>query len=143
MQAPGSQELDAQIDALVQAAATAGVQDVDAQARLWRTVFSLEHWIFISRGELPNVQPMAVLVDGTPMLLAFTSAERARASALARGVADAEDAVSLLAVPVDSFVESVPTYLGAGLVGILFNEQQGGFTAPLQNLAAIRAHATA
>jgi hypothetical protein len=142
-QAPGSPELDAEIDDLGRAAAAAGVQDTDAQSRLWKAVFSLAHWVFIARGELPNVQPMAVLVERTPMLLAFTSAERARESALARGLADSEDAVRLLAVPVGSFVESVPTYLGAGLAGILFNEQQLGFTAPLQNLAAIRAHVTA
>jgi hypothetical protein len=134
---------DAEIDALAAAAATAGIQDIDAQARLWRAVFSLEHWLFVARGELPNVQPLAVLVAQSPMLLAFTSAERARGDAVARGLTGTADAVELLAIPVASFVDSVPTYLAAGLAGVLFNEQSQGFGAPLQNLAAIRAHAAA
>lgn len=134
-----------EIDELARAARDAGVDDIATQTALWKAVFSLERWFFIPRGDmdaLAEVQPLAVVVDEQPMLLAFTSPERARQSAITLGLTD-EEAAHVLAVPSEGMVESADGYSKVGLQGVLFDYGWTGFYAPLGQLGPIRSHSLA
>jgi hypothetical protein len=133
------------IDELAHAARDAGVEDIATQTALWKAVFSLERWFFIPRGDMDamaDVQPLAVVVDEQPMLLAFTSPERARQSAITLGLTD-EEAAHVLAVPSEGMVESAEGYSKVGLQGVLFDYGWTGFYAPLGQLGPIRSHSLA
>ncbi len=143
---PEAERLNSEkIDELAHAARDAGVDDIATQTALWKEVFSLERWFFIPRGDMDamaDVQPLAVVVDEQPMLLAFTSPERARQSAITLGLTD-EEAAHVLAVPSEGMVESADGYSKVGLQGVLFDYGWTGFYAPLGQLGPIRSHTLA
>lgn len=110
------------------------------QEKLWSATFSLERWWFVQRGEPDNPQPFVGVHNDQPFLMAFTSAQRARAFAVANGLAAADDEVLVLALaPADAVAQS-PIWLQQGIAAITFDHGTSGFFAPLGNLPAIRSH---
>jgi len=125
------------IDELTRVSELRGIDDTDAQADLWDALFALDRWWFIARGDLPDVQPLVADVDGRPMVLAFTSPERARQHGLARGLSD-EEAGRLLALPSGGFVDDAVARERTGVFGVLFDVEGKGPYAPLGALDAMR-----
>ncbi|WP_152970426.1 hypothetical protein [Frigoribacterium sp. RIT-PI-h] len=125
------------IDELARTAERRGIDDTDAQADLWDALFALDRWWFIARGELPDVQPLVVDVDGRLMVLASTSPERARQHGLARGLSE-EEAGRLLALPSSGFVDDAVARERTGVFGVLFDVEGKGPYAPLGALDAMR-----
>lgn len=125
------------IDELARVAELRGIDDIDAQADLWDAIFALDRWWFVARGELPDVQPLVAEVDGRPMVLAFTSPERARQHGLARGLPD-DEAGRLLALPSAGFVDDAAALERTGVFGVLVDVQGRGPFAPLGALEAMR-----
>ncbi|WP_157485654.1 MULTISPECIES: hypothetical protein [unclassified Frigoribacterium] len=125
------------IDELTRVSELRGIDDTDAQADLWDALFALDRWWFIARGELPDVQPLVVDVDGRLMVLAFTSPERARQHGLARGLSE-EEAGRLLALPSSGFVDDAVARERTGVFGVLFDVEGKGPYAPLGALDAMR-----
>jgi hypothetical protein len=129
------------IDALATMAREAGADDQAAQSALWRAVFELEYWVFVPQGEPPNLQPVVGVIDDRPMVLAFTDATRARDAAILHGIVGIEDSAELLAIPPDAFTDAAGQYEVLGVFGLLVNEGENGFYAPLDRLEAIRRNA--
>ena len=115
-------------------------QSQDAMAQLWGAVYALPAWNFVARGALPDVTPFVGVVDGKPMVLAFTDRARADAFARRQGFTDPDGNSSILSLSVQSVVELVPAYQAQGVFGILFNTGSHGFFAPLTNLSRMRRH---
>lgn len=130
-------EASERIDELTRVSEARGLDDTDAQADLWDAIFALDRWWFIARGELPDVQPLVADVEGRPMFLAFTSPERARQHALARGLSD-DEAGRLLALPSAGFVDDAAAAERSGVFGVLFDVEGRGPYAPLGALEAMR-----
>lgn len=134
----GSQRsLSEDIDRLSAAAEHAGPSDVELHDALWSAVHGLEYWFFIPRGEPPVVQPMAIVLEQGPMLLAFTSLERAREAATRMGI-PAEQTRRMLAMPSAGVVGLADDYAQMGLYGVMFDSGWSGFFAPVADLRAIR-----
>lgn len=109
---------------------------VDDPVALWRSAFRLEAWWFVDRGPAGASKPFAVVDEGTPTLLAFTSPERARDAALARGL-DASAADRLVWRAPADFVTDVGTYTRAGLRRLALDPDQHGASGTLAALPEI------
>jgi hypothetical protein len=109
---------------------------VDDPVALWRSAFRLEAWWFVDRGTAGASRPFAVVDEGTPTLLAFTSPERARDAALARGL-DASAADRLVWRAPADFVADVGTYTRAGLKRLALDPDQHGASGTLAALPEI------
>jgi len=109
---------------------------VDDPVALWRSAFRLEAWWFVDRGTAGASKPFAVVDEGTPTLLAFTSPERARDAALARGL-DASSADRLVWRAPADFVADVGTYTRAGLRRLALDPDQLGASGTLAALPEI------
>jgi len=109
---------------------------VDDPVALWRSAFRLEAWWFVDRGTVGASRPFAVVDEGTPTLLAFTSPERARDAALARGL-DASSADRLVWRAPADFVADVGTYTRAGLRRLALDPDQHGASGTLAALPEI------
>jgi hypothetical protein len=122
------------------AEAVASEPNTANQEKLWKATFSLERWWFVQRGEPDNPQPFVGVHDDQPFLMAFTSAQRARAFAVDNGLAGPDDEVLVLALtPADAVVQA-PVWLQQGIAAITFDHGIAGYFAPLGNLPAIRSH---
>jgi hypothetical protein len=86
------------------------------QTKLWSATFELDRWWFVRRGEPDNPQPFVGVHQDEPILMAFTTAERARGFAIENGLAPADAEVAVL------------------------DHGVSGYLAPLGNLPPIRAH---
>ncbi len=129
-------EVVGRIDGLA-ALSRAEPADEAAAAALWRAVLGLERWICIARG--PDEQPtpfMASFPQG-PMLLVFTTAERARAGGRSVGLPEAET-TRLLAVPLPAAIEWASSYQQGGVFGLLLDQGTTGAFTPLANLLPMR-----
>lgn len=111
--------------------------DRAAMDALWRAVYALDSWIFIARGELDSPQPFVAEFGPGPLLLAFTTPERAKEGALAVG-RDEAFAQNLLSVPLPAAIEWATQYGALGVTGILFDVASQGYFAPLANLVPMR-----
>jgi hypothetical protein len=129
--------LSEDIDRLSAAAEHAGPGDIELNDALWSAVHHLEYWYFIPRGEPSAVQPMAIVLDEGPMLLAFTSLERAHQAADRMSI-PAEQTKRMLAMPSAGVVELADEYAHMGLYGVMFDSGWSGFFAPVADLRAIR-----
>ena len=109
---------------------------VDDPVALWRSAFRLEAWWFVDRGTAGASRPFAVVDEGTPTLLAFTSPDRARDAALARGL-DASSADRLVWRAPADFVADVGTYTRAGLKRLALDPDQHGASGTLAALPEI------
>lgn len=124
-----------QLDQLA-GASRAGTEE--ANAALWRAVFSLSRWWFLPEGEPPAMR--VGVIDGRPFLLAFTSAERARQQALVWGMATADDPVDVIASTPQGVLELLDGLRDSGVFGITFDHGLTGFFAPLANMRPIYEH---
>jgi hypothetical protein len=108
----------------------------DDPVALWRSAFRLEAWWFVDRGTAGASKPFAVVDEGTPTLLAFTSPERARDAALARGLDPSAADRIVWRAPAD-FVADVGTYTRAGLKRLALDPDQHGASGTLATLPEI------
>lgn len=108
----------------------------DDPVGLWRSAFRLEAWWFVDRGTAGASKPFAVVDEGTPTLLAFTSPERARDAALARGLDPSAADRIVWRAPAD-FVADVGTYTRAGLKRLALDPDQHGASGTLATLPEI------
>lgn len=137
MQGPDpSPEVVAEIDRLA-AASRAAPQDREAMSALWRAIFGLDRWLFLVRGELDAPRPYALGFPEGPMVLAFTTAERARAAGLANGLRE-DEVQHILAVPLPGAIEWIAGHADAGILGVTFDHGVSGAFAPLGNLIPMR-----
>lgn len=111
--------------------------DFSANDALWRLVFGLEHWVFLTRSREEPHPLIAELREGT-MLLAFTTSARAREGDLAAGLPGVADSLQL-AVPLPGAIEWAAGFAAHHAVdGILFDHPSQGYFALLRNLIPMR-----
>lgn len=124
------------IDRLAEEARAAGTEDRDAQAALWRALFTLERWWFpTTEGDDPR--PFLGVVPEGPALLAFTTGQRARAWALGNGF-DEERAGRVIAMTPDSTVDFLEKAVPEAVRLLVVDPGVTGFFAPRENLRAIQ-----
>lgn len=122
----------------------------EAMNRLWKSVFELEHWHFINQfppdGSAPQgpppfgwPRPMTARVDGKLYVMAYTSAERARAAAQLNNLVHPQFGIALLEIQRDGAAEMLCKMDSRSIDGVLFNYNEGetGFYAPLSNVATM------
>lgn len=130
------EEVVAEFDRLA-AVSRAAPEDLEANVALWRQVLRLERWIFIARGSDESPMPYAITLPQGPMVLAFTTAERARAAGMANGLSEAE-AGRLLATPLPGAIEWAAALQGVGIAALALDHGFSGPFAPLSNLVPMR-----
>ena len=132
-------------DALSRAANAPGAA-VAAKAELYAAAFRLEEWLFIARGTFPDVRPYVAanraLVDGVPMLKAFTDADRLHLFASDNALTAPDGGALVLSLPVASIQPILDSLADQGVTHVHFNADDcsEGFYAPLRQLPAIRQH---
>lgn len=131
-----SPDVVARLDALSGASRDAP-QDQAAMAALWRAVLGLERWILIARGTPEQPRPFAATFPQGPMLLIFSTAERARAGGMAAGLT-LEESSRLLATPLPGAIEWAASFQGVGVMGVALDHGTTGAFTPLQNLVPMR-----
>ncbi|SDI02512.1 hypothetical protein [Agrococcus jejuensis] len=131
-------EVVARLDALSDASRDAP-QDQSALTALWRAVLGLERWILIARGTPEQPRPFAVSIPQGPVLLVFSTAERARVGGMAAGLTQ-EEASRLIATPLPAAIEWAASFQAVGVVGIALDHGTTGAWTPLANLVPMRDH---
>lgn len=126
----------AQIDRLA-AAAQAAPQDIEAMGALWRALYGLDRWLFIARGEINAPRPYAITLPQGPMVLAFTTTERAQATGRANGLSE-DEVKHILAIPMPAAIEWAAGLASTGVMGLAFDHGTTGVFAPLSNLVPMR-----
>lgn len=104
-----------------------GPQDHVGLATLWRLTMGLGHWWFIAVGEPGRESPAAADVDGKAMLLAFTSAERARHFAVQQKMIEPDETLSAIALTPHEVVEGSAGYADALIDGLMFDAHLSGY----------------
>lgn len=104
---------------------------------LWRAIYGLERWLFIARGEPTSPSPFAIAHQQGPLLLAFSTAERARKAALVNGLSE-DEAGRILAIPLPGAVEWAASMAGSGLTGFVLDYGTLDAFAPITNLLPMR-----
>ena len=127
----------AELARLSAAAQAAAPGDTAPWAALWAATLALPRWIFIARGDEQHPSPFMAVMDEGPMLMAFTTPERAREGGLSLGLPEGELG-RLLAVPGGAAVDWVASFAQHGVVGIAFDHPTLGYFSPLANLPRIR-----
>lgn len=126
-------------DQLSQNAYQNGNADMAALDKLWVSVFQLEKWHFIARGEMPNVRPyIGYKEENQPMIFAFTDTDRLEALAREQHLLDKDGLVPILSIPTTNIITYLEQFAQYGVKGIWFNPNGYGFFSPLQNLRAIK-----
>lgn len=120
------------IPALIEVARTGAPGAMQA---VWRAIFALPRWHFVGRGQMPDVQPFCGVVEGRPMLCAFTSSDRALEFAKKQGLASGDGGYAILEMQVEA-ASAYAVKLGAkGVQAVVFDDSVGGgIYAALQNL---------
>lgn len=126
-EAPG----EAEIDRLFGAYKKDPTRETD-QA-LWGAVFRLAEWRFIARGEGEQKSPYTAMMNGSAYVLAFTS-ERLAHQFAARNKLERKGAPTTLGVDVDRAVKVLNELLALGVYAVLFDPDEHGFFAPLENV---------
>jgi hypothetical protein len=124
-------------DALAEAVRTD--PSTENQSKLWSATFALDRWWFVQRGEPENPLPFVGVHRDQRFLMAFTSAQRARAFAIENGLVPADAEVVALALSPEAAVAQAPIWLQQGIAAITFDHGVSGYFALLGNLPAIRA----
>ncbi len=113
---------------------------------LFGATFALEKWLFIARGELPNVNPYiaanADYADGQQMIRAFTDSVRLQRFAKENNLTDADGSAQMLTVPTLGIVEYLEQFIQYGVHGVWFNSDSSsdGYFIPLKQLRLIKVH---
>ena len=126
----------AEIDRLAEVARRAP-GDTEAMGALWDALYGLDRWLFIARGEAERPSPYTIVRPEGPMLLAFTTAERARTGGMGNGLGE-EETRRLLAVPLPGGIEWAASLEGHGVRGLIVDDGTLGAFAPLGNLVPMR-----
>jgi hypothetical protein len=114
-------------------------QSFAAMDGLWRAVYGLDRWIFIARVSQDAPQPFMVEPGDGPLLLAYTTGERAVEGGMKQGLSR-EEASLLLAIPLPGAIEWAASFAQAGVRAIAFDLPRFGYFAPLGNLLPMRDH---
>lgn len=144
VQPPEEISNEVNFDALsLKAAQTNAREDLNA---MFGAVFALPEWLFISRGEMPNVYPYvasnAQYANGQPMIRAFTDNKRLIRFARENNLTKADGSCDSLAIPTANIVEYIEGFIAQGAFGIWFNSdtESEGFFAPIKQLRPIKEH---
>ena len=139
---PGDQP---DFDALSRAANAPNAEMAPKNA-LYVAAFRLPEWLFIARGTLPNVRPYVAanpaVVDGVPMLKAFTDSGRLHLFARDNDLAEPDGGVQILSLPVATIDSMLEELAAEGVTHMHFNADDcsDGFYSPLRQLPVIRRH---
>lgn len=130
-----------EIDELAQAARTdATTSNVN---RLWQAVYRLDQWWLLPTGDAVDPRPMVGVVEDRTFLLAFTSDQRVRDFAVARGLEIGErdgpgegpqDGVPAMSVTPRDMTGMAAALVEQNIAGILFDQGVNGFVAPIAGL---------
>ncbi|GAT74949.1 hypothetical protein MHM582_3458 [Microbacterium sp. HM58-2] len=105
--------------------------------RLWRAVFALDQWRFLTRS-LDTPHPVIAEFPQGAMLLAFTTAERAREGDLWAGLDPTANSYQI-SVPLPGAIDWAAGFADHHAVyGILFDHPSQGFYVPLTGLQPMR-----
>lgn len=113
---------------------------------LYGATFSLPEWLFVARGELPNVNPYvaenADVADGQQMVRAFTDSVRLQRFAQENNLTDSNGNTEILSIPTIGAIEYLEQFIEYGVHGVWFNSdsESDGFFVPLKQLRPIREH---
>jgi hypothetical protein len=136
---------DVDFDRLARDAAAAG-GSLEAMNALWAAAFSLDEWLFLARGALPDVRPYVAsnpsVAGGAPMLKAFTDGTKLQRFARENGLTGPGGDAPMLAIPGAKALSFVEQFSAAGVVGLHFNadHESDGFFGPLAQLSVIKQH---
>jgi len=125
-------------------AKNAAGNDMQALDRLWSAVFGLKEFLFIARGQSPNIRPYIGYKDGNqPMIFVFTDADRLEAMARELKLLSPDGQVPVMSMPTKSVVAYLTQFAQYGVKGVWFNPNGTGFFSPLENLPGIKSRADA
>lgn len=139
----------ARIDAL--AGGVTGPEDHTGLLALWDAVLSLPAWWFLlvpsdragagdtGNGAHPATSPALATIEGVPMLLVFTSSERARGFAVAHAMVGADEAVQGSALTPADCLADAEAWAAQGVHSLMFDVHVSGFAIPVDQLGTIRA----
>ncbi|CAN5383521.1 hypothetical protein BH10ACI1_BH10ACI1_15420 [soil metagenome] len=119
---------------------------MDDLNNLFGATFALEKWLFIARGELPNVNPYvaanAEYAGGQQMIRAFTDSDRLQRFAKENNLTDVDGSAQMLTVPTVGIVEYLEQFINNGVHGVWFNSDtvSDGYFIPLAQLRPIKEH---
>ncbi len=122
---------------------TNAMEDLNA---LFGSAFALEKWNFISRGELPNVQPYIAsnpaTADNQPMIRAFTDTDRLMRFARENNLTEADGSCEMLTIPTENIIPFLEGFISQGAFGVWFNSdsESKDFFIPLKQLQPIKDH---
>ena len=112
--------------------------------KLFSATFALEKWIFIARGELPNVNPYiaanAGYAGGQQMIRAFTDTVRLQRFAKENNLTAADGSAQMLEIPTAGIVDYLEKFIAHGVFGVWFNSDtvSDGYFVPLKQLRPIK-----
>ena len=119
---------------------------MDDLNNLFGATFALEKWLFIARGELPNVNPYvaanADYAGGQQMIRAFTDSDRLQRFARENNLTDADGSAQILEIPVGGAVEYLEQFIPYSVHGVWFNSdtESDGYFIQLKQLRPIKEH---
>ncbi|MEM9372358.1 MAG: hypothetical protein AAGA55_01825 [Planctomycetota bacterium] len=117
--------------------------DPAAMPAVWDLVLGLPVLYTIGRGQMPDVRPFVGVVDGRPMLAAFTTSDRALDYAKAQGLEGEGGAFAILEQPPAVLIATAASLHAHGVECLLIDEQVGGgYFSPVTNLIGAYEHAT-
>ncbi|WP_156251060.1 hypothetical protein [Pseudactinotalea terrae] len=119
------------------AALRAAPQDPGAMDGVWRAVYGLEHWLFIARGEPQRPTAYAIVHEQGPLVLAFTTAARARSGGMANGLSE-DEAGLIMQVPLPGAIEWAASMAAGGVTGLVVDYGTLDLFAPIANLLPMR-----
>lgn len=114
--------------------------------RLFGATFALKQWNFISRGELPNVNPYVAsnptVANNQPMIRAFTDADRLMRFARENNLTETDGSAKILTIPTENIVPYLEGFISQGAFGVWFNSdsESKDFFIPLKQLQLIKDH---
>jgi hypothetical protein len=138
---PGAADFDA-----LSVKANAPNAPMDDLNALFGAAFGLGEWLFIARGEMPNVNPYiasnAEVAGGQQMIRAFTDSQRLQRFAEENDLTDADGGTQILSIPTEGIVEYLEQFMPYGVHGIWFNSdsKSDGFFIPLKQLRPVKEH---
>lgn len=127
----------AELDRLNEAC-RAAPQEIEPQIALWSAVASLDEWVFVNRGTAEQPRPYALAAEAGHLVCVYSTAERARAGALANGLVPDSEVVPMFSMPLPAALEWVLELGAAGVAGVTVDYPQLGAWTPLPNLARFR-----
>lgn len=113
---------------------------MQALDRLWGAAFGLSEWLFIARGQSPNVRPYIGYKDGNvPMIFAFTDRDRLEDMARRLKLIDAANGtIPTFSLPTKNVVSYLVQFAPHGVKGVWINPNGNGFSSNLDSLSAIK-----